>query len=136
MAINGLDHVNIRSGDLPRSIAFYRDVLGMTVTAAPGADDANKAAWIRDSMDRPVVHMASRAMLRGLGPADHGETSDRGGGAIHHVAFQCTDHAAMVARLSAAGAPVTHNDVPEVGLSQIFVRDPDGVLLELNFWKE
>ena len=40
-----------------------------------------------------------------------------------------------VARLDAAGVDYRMFDVPGRAMKQIFVRDPDGVTIELNFTK-
>jgi catechol 2,3-dioxygenase-like lactoylglutathione lyase family enzyme len=55
-------------------------------------------------------------------------------GAIHHVALRCANFAAVLARLDARGAEYRVNDVPSIGLKQIFTADPNNVLLELNFF--
>jgi len=54
-------------------------------------------------------------------------------GPVHHVALDCSGFAAMEERLAALGLPYRTNHVAAVDLRQIFVRDPGGVLIELNF---
>ena len=53
------------------------------------------------------------------------------GGAIDHVAFGATDVDATTAALRAAGIEFTAR--PGDGMTQVFVHDPDGVKVELNF---
>jgi hypothetical protein len=53
-------------------------------------------------------------------------------GALHHVAL-CTGYDEMVAR-KGRGAHDPRNEVKPVGLRQIFTLDPNGILLELNFF--
>ena len=55
------------------------------------------------------------------------------GGAVHQVALNCWGHDAMVKRIEARGLPYRLNHVTVVDLKQIFVEDPNGVLLELNY---
>ncbi len=52
---------------------------------------------------------------------------------IDHFALRCVDPAAFVARLTAHDCNFSRLDVAELGLSLIFVRDPNGVLIELAF---
>ena len=55
-------------------------------------------------------------------------------GALHHVAFNCTGYDEMILRLKERGLQHQINEVKAVGLRQIFTVDPNGVLLELNFF--
>jgi hypothetical protein len=56
-----------------------------------------------------------------------------GSGAVHHIALDCGGHDDMVARLERLGVQHRRNAVPAIGLRQIFVHDPNGVMVELNF---
>lgn len=133
MTINSLDHVNIRTSRLEESIAFYRDVLGMSVGTVPGFSDTSRGAWIAAGNGRAVIHL-NAAMP---GPDFLGEERNwsevSGSGRVHHVAFDCANFDTMLERLAAAGCPVKINTVEAVNLRQIFVQDPNDVLLELNF---
>jgi hypothetical protein len=64
---------------------------------------------------------------------DRDEASLQGSGAVDHVAFFATDLSAMMARLQAAGVVWRERTVPGVGLHQVFLYDPSGVMVELNF---
>ena len=57
-------------------------------------------------------------------------------GALHHVALRCSGYAEVLTRLNRRGIGHQLNDVAAVGLRQIFVLDPNQVLLELNFFAE
>ena len=39
----------------------------------------------------------------------------------------------MTARLEARGIPARQREVPGLGLRQLFVQDPNGVTIELNY---
>ncbi|MFT3968629.1 MAG: VOC family protein [Sphingobium sp.] len=124
MTVQALDHVNLRVRDLEATAAFFTDVLGMRRSA-------ERATWILDAAGHPVIH---------LGSADTPYPSDawrpfvarQDGGAVHHVALSCTGYADVVARLEAHGLPYDMNEISGV-LRQVFVAEPGGVLLELNF---
>ena len=49
------------------------------------------------------------------------------------MAFQAADLAGTRARLADLGVAFEERTVPGQGLVQLFVRDPDGVRIELNF---
>ena len=132
MTVRALDHVNIRTRDVPGTVAFLRDVLQLTVRPAPGATSIDQACWAYDAGERPIFH---------IGPADAVYPSDdlapftpvRGGGSVHHVALECDNPEAIKARLTAAGLGFAENTVVSIGLHQVFVQETNGVLLELNF---
>jgi catechol 2,3-dioxygenase-like lactoylglutathione lyase family enzyme len=54
-------------------------------------------------------------------------------GAIHHVAFECDDYEDCLSRIEVMGLRYETAEVSEISLRQIFVNDPNNVLLELNF---
>lgn len=138
-----LDHCNIRTLDLPATIGFYSDVLDLKPSFFPGSSD--RGAWLHDSTDRPVIHLVavdpadpagSIAAIRGMRGEDGGgfePTMLRGSGAIDHIAFECTDYEAMEGRLQALDLRYTANEVESIGLRQLFVSDPNGITVELNF---
>ena len=132
MAVLSLDHVNIRTPDVPGTSDFFCDLLGLRKGIAPGAASIETGCWVYDPADRPIIH---------IGPIDAQYPSDamipftpaRGSGSVHHVALECDDHAGIVARLEAAGLDYAVSDIPQIGLRQIFVEERNGILLELNF---
>jgi len=126
MAIRTLDHVNIHTPRVAETLRFYGDLLGMRAAPPPGSDDMARGAWIYDPEGRPVVHVVSSELVEG-------SVAGEGSGRVHHVAFECSDYDAMRADLEARDAVEQLNEVAEIGLRQIFVRDPNGILLELNF---
>jgi catechol 2,3-dioxygenase-like lactoylglutathione lyase family enzyme len=133
MKVRTLDHVNIRTERLEETLAFYTQVLGMTPRHAPGAAQEAPPTWLCDDDDRPVVHLGSfKARYPGDQELGKGVPA-RGGGAIDHVALECAGYDEMLDRIQAASLPLATNDIPQISLRQIFVQDPNGVTLELNF---
>jgi len=53
---------------------------------------------------------------------------------VSGVALNCSGHDDVVARLTARGMAYQSNLVAAIGLRQVFTMDPNGVLLELNFF--
>jgi catechol 2,3-dioxygenase-like lactoylglutathione lyase family enzyme len=125
----GLDHVNLQTTRLAETVAFYRDVIGLEVRDPPGLDPA-LVQWMHDERGHGIVHLSTVGSLLGEAPA----ALDGGGtGAVHHVALDCRGHDAMIETLKAHGLPYRLNHVGVIDLKQIFVSDPNGVLLELNY---
>lgn len=132
MAVLGLDHVNVRTPFPGRTLAFFRDVLKMRVGPPPGAASAGEGGWVYDSGERPVVHVGA---LSSPYPTDAQRPFEAatGGGAVHHVALSCADFEGTRERLKSLEVEFTESDYPRFSLRQIFVTEPNGILLELNF---
>lgn len=128
--VEALDHVNIITSDLEGSVRFYAQLLGLESRDGPPPLTHANARWMYDKSGRAMLHINSldcpRAYDRAVvaGPT----------GALHHVALRCSGYEEMRARLDAAGLEYRLNEVPAVGLRQVFVLDPNAVLLELNFF--
>jgi catechol 2,3-dioxygenase-like lactoylglutathione lyase family enzyme len=129
MTVSALEHITIRSAQLQRTRDFYVDLIGLR--EGPRPDFPFRGHWLYLG-DVPVVHLVEAA---DKGSAWGGEPGAAVGdtGPFDHVAFRGDDFAATSAKLKAAGVATRERVVPGGALSQIFVRDPDGVLVELNF---
>ena len=57
----------------------------------------------------------------------------QGTGTVDHIAFFATGVEEMRERLARAGIEFRQRTVPLLGLHQIFVNDPSGVVIELNY---
>ena len=64
---------------------------------------------------------------------DRDISSLRGSGAVDHVAFFTDGLDGMLAHLESLGIAARQRTVPSVGLHQVFLDDPNGVVVELNF---
>jgi catechol 2,3-dioxygenase-like lactoylglutathione lyase family enzyme len=128
MTVKTLDHVNIQTRDMAQTIRFYEDLLGLVAKTAPRRKPEERQ-WLYAG-ERAVIHLnlfgTDNTYAREVIP---GGTT----GAIHHVAFECNGLDAMVARLEAKGLRFERAELPEIRLTQLFVVDPNNVLLELNF---
>ena len=130
MKVNALDHVNIIAADLDGTARFYTEVFGLERRNGPPPLTPDNAQWMVDDAGRAIFHLNSvdcpRTFAREVAP---GPT-----GSIHHVALACSGYDEMIARLDARGLERQVNTVEAIGLRQIFTMDPNGVLLELNFF--
>jgi len=132
MTIEALDHFNIVTADLDRAEAFYRDLLGLESRPAPPPLTLDMARWMHDREGRAIVHLNSLHCPRMFDR----DMSPRATGALHHIALRCAGHEAMVERLDRMGIAYDGNEVSAIGLRQLFVTDPEGVVLELNFFAD
>ena len=66
------------------------------------------------------------------GPA--AAAADHGGAAADQIALAATGFDQMKQAFEGAGVPWRENYIPGIELWQLFVPDPNGVTIELNFW--
>ena len=119
----GLDHATIICADLAQSITFYEEVIGLRVGWRPAFDFPG--AWLYMD-DRPLVHLVGGRALT-PGPT----------GAVEHVAFAAKGLAGWCDRLLRLDVAYTQADeVPDLNQTQVFLQDPNGVKIELNFSAE
>jgi catechol 2,3-dioxygenase-like lactoylglutathione lyase family enzyme len=128
MTAKTLDHVNIQTRDMALTIAFYGDLLGLVARTAPRRKPQERQ-WLYAG-NRAVIHLN----LFGTDNTYKREVIPGGAtGAIHHVAFECDALDETIARIEARGLRYERAELPEIRLTQLFVVDPNNVLLELNF---
>jgi len=130
MKLNALDHVNIITDDLTGTTRFFAELFDLDVRNGPEPLPPEHVQWLHDDSGRAIFHINSKKMQQAF------PRETRSGpmtGAIHHVALDCSDHKAFVARLDSDGIDYRLNDIPSIHLKQLFFTEPNGVLLELNF---
>lgn len=118
--LTSLSHVTVRSSDFDRSERFYCGLLGLRTGPRPAFSVPGRWFYLGDSA---VLHVLPK--LAGT------DATTRG--AIDHFALQASGLASVEQRLSAAGQPFDLRRQPETGVWQLFMTDPDGAVVELNF---
>jgi len=135
--VRGFSHVCINVSDVERSLAFYRDVLGLRVIfdvalAGGGLEAVTGEAGARGRMVGCLVP-GSRVTIELLGYGHRAAKPERSPA----PAFGYSNLALSVGDLDAAWAALTQRGArpsPPVevgGVRMFFVRDPDGTPLEL-----
>jgi catechol 2,3-dioxygenase-like lactoylglutathione lyase family enzyme len=135
-----INHFSIRSFDLAACERFYCDLLGLRVGPRPPFEFPG--LWLYggelDNYANAVVHIIGfdakdpDSLTRYLGKRD--DTAMKNGtGVLDHVAFFATGLAETLTRLKDKGAKCRERTMPALGLYQVFVDDPNGVTVELNF---
>lgn len=136
MPLSHLEHFLIQTGDIDATRDWYVDVLGMR--EGPHPDFRFPVCWLYLG-DEPVLHLTvggeavSDNRRKYLGQQS---TATYGSGVVDHVAFRATGLREMMADLDARGVAYTRRQVDDQGLFQLFLTDPNGVKVELNFAAE
>ena len=136
MPLSHIEHFLIQTVDLEGTREWYVDVLGMHVGPAP--DFKFPVYWLYLG-SRDVLHITQG----GAGVSENrlaylGQQSEatEGSGVIDHVGFRCTGLRPMMDHLRAKGVAFTQRQADDQRLYQLFVMDPNGVKVELNFAAE
>ena len=133
MPIHSINHFFIRADDLEATRSFFVEVLGLSEQKRP--DFPFPGYWLGTNGGIQVHIGPSRIPDREtyyLGtPADavDGQT-----GVIDHVAFLAEDPHGFIEHLKAKQVAFRPRYFPESKLYQLFLRDPNGVMIELNFF--
>lgn len=115
MLVADIHHVSLNVSDTERSLAFYRDRLGLNPVERP--DFGFGGAWL-DAGSGHQIHLIEAAV-----PDDLGQ----------HVAFRVADIDAAIDVLRAAGLEVPDaSTVGDTTIRQTFLCDPDGNRVELT----
>ena len=133
MPISHLEHYLIQTSDMEATRDFYTRVLGFHV--GPSPDFKFPVFWLYLG-DRDVIHVTAGGANTSENRKKYlGQQSDAttGSGVIDHMAFRCTGLAQMMEHLTGLGIPYTRRMVDDQGLFQLFLMDPNGVKVELNF---
>jgi catechol 2,3-dioxygenase-like lactoylglutathione lyase family enzyme len=134
-----INHFSIRTTDLEGTRHFYGEVLGLT--DGPRPPFPFPGAWMyrgdHGDIANAVVHIIGidheepKGLDNYLGSRD--EKKLVGTGSIDHIAFFADGLAGMLDHLEAKGVTCRQRTVPNIGLHQLFLEDPNGVTIELNY---
>lgn len=120
MPVAALDHINISTDKLAETRTFFVEVLGLSEGDRPPF--AFPGHWLYLG-GHPIVHIVGR-------PAGRRPSSEA---ALDHFALRAEGYEELKGRLDAAGLTYEAIGVPGRATRQIFVQDPNGVTVELNF---
>lgn len=124
MPVKGFSHFNLRA---PRALleelrAFYCDVVGLEVGLRPPF--RSFGYWLYAG-GYPILHLSE------AGPSENRPVQPFG--TFDHAAFRCTGQAQYEQELKRRGIPYRVASVPATQQVQIFLTDPAGNGVELNF---
>jgi catechol 2,3-dioxygenase-like lactoylglutathione lyase family enzyme len=131
MPLTQIEHYLVLTDDLDGTRDFYCNGLGMRVGARPPLGFPGYWLYVGDV---PCVHVAEWESYRaystevGIGIS----TRALGTGPVDHIAFNGSDVESIKSALSAHGVKFATNEIPSIGLTQLFLHDPNGVKVEIN----
>ncbi|EHQ57029.1 hypothetical protein OMB55_00007490 [gamma proteobacterium HIMB55] len=128
MAIAGLNHFNIMGSQslIDEVRDFYVDVIGLSEGWRPDFDFDGH--WLYAGA-APILHLMV---------SEEGSDTDDGGissttGHLDHIALTAADLTAVESRLIELGQVYKKKVIPGFNVTQLFLHDPIGLGVELNF---
>lgn len=123
MRVHAIDHIVLTVASIEKTVAFYQRVLGMEhVTFGPDNRSALRFGHQKINLHESGHEFEPRAARPWPGSAD--------------VCFLVDDLANAEAHLEACGVKVVAGPGPRTGalgeITSVYVRDPDGNLIELS----
>jgi catechol 2,3-dioxygenase-like lactoylglutathione lyase family enzyme len=129
MPLGALQHYTIEPSNLDATKDFYCDVLGLENGDRPPL--GFPGYWLYSGGVATVHLLGPRQPREGV--VVRGEKKFDDTGRFDHIAFAASDIDEVRARLASKSVKFRENTVPRTGAKQIFLYDPDGVGVELNF---
>lgn len=133
MPLSHLEHFLIQTADIQATRDWYVNVLGFR--EGPHPDFKFPVVWLYLG-ERDVVHLTQGGKnISENRKAYLGQQSDatHGSGVVDHVAFRSTGLRDMMEHLQRNKIEFRKRMVSDQGLFQLFLLDPNGVKVELNF---
>lgn len=118
MKVLALDHTAVNCSDIEKSRRFYSEAIGLTEIERPEFDFAG--VWYGMGGDQQL-HLIEQ---KDLAPSKSRIN--------HHFAFRVADVEATRRELESRGVRIIMANGRPDGVSQIFIADPDGYIIEFS----
>ncbi len=122
MKVKKLLHTRMRVDDIEKTIAFYRDILGLEVVSRHESPRGSRLAFLKAPESEELIEICSYPP----------------GGPVHvqedlvHLAFEVEDLDSFIKELSHKGVPVTDGPTTtSSGTRFAFIDAPEGYEIEL-----
>ncbi len=146
MEANGVTHIGICVRDMDKSLAFYRDALGMKVLGDRATDPSEGGRSHNYKHQRKTRRWVSLSYGEGTSPTltltSHPSEAPDGQPilldqiGITHFSFAVNDVRGLAEELVAKGVelggPIEAFTNERGDIRSIYVRDPDGILVQFN----
>jgi len=119
MAVSSMNHFTVLTDDVPRTVAFYADLLGLREGDRP--DLGFPGAWLYAG-ETAILHVVGGRPRKDLHP-----------GVIDHMAFTAHGLRDSLAKLDARELHYACRRQTGTGIWQVFFFDPNGARIELDF---
>jgi len=116
-----IDHINISAPrDLLEKVRdFYCNVLGLSEGFRP--DFSSDGFWLY-AADKAIIHLSENSELH----------RNEAQGFIDHFALRTRELSPIISRLDETGVEYRMLQLSEIGLTQLFFKDPSGTGVEVN----
>jgi catechol 2,3-dioxygenase-like lactoylglutathione lyase family enzyme len=119
MPVSEMNHFTVLTSDLDKTMAFYKDLLGLDEGFRPEFEDSG--AWLYAG-GRAVLHVMADCKM----PSEPA-------GVLDHMAFSATNLVDIAGRLQKKGIKFFLKRQVTTKTVQLFCHDPSGAKVELNF---
>ncbi|MEH6549728.1 MAG: VOC family protein [Pseudomonadales bacterium] len=121
MSVQRIHHYSITAPApiLDAMVKFYGDLLGLT--PGPRPDFGINGYWLYAN-DEPILHLI-----------EDPNRDNNAKGYFDHIALRCDHIEGILERLEKMDTKYDKFDIRDVNQTQIFLQDPAGISLELNF---
>jgi len=130
--IKTIEHIGIMTNDLQKSVEFYTDVLGFSISAKIEMEEVGLSAIFIEKNGSKIELMGYRGAIP---KRSEGVEIIMGGSSIplnDHITFTVDDLGATVSELKGKGIEFGLEPMQvEGGIKIAFFKDPNGVLIEL-----
>lgn len=133
MPLSHIEHFLVQTADMAKTRDWYVRVLGMEV--GPNPDFKFPVCWLYLG-GRDIVHLTEGGAKAGENRKKYvgqESTATHGTGVLDHIAFRATGLQAMLEHLRAEKVDFKQRQVNDQGLYQLFMFDPNGIKIELNY---
>lgn len=108
---------------LEKAKDFYIEIFDLKPGFRPNFSD--QGFWLYHG-EQPILHLSQREDRQG----------DSDPGFLDHLAFRLSGIDTFIAKLTALKVEYDIKHVPQLNMQQVFLFDPSGIKLELNFVNE
>lgn len=136
MPLSHIEHFLVQSESIEKTRDWYVRVLGMRV--GPNPDFKFPVCWLYLG-EKDVVHITeggaqvSENRVKYVGQESQ---ATQGSGVVDHIAFRANGLREMLEHLRSLNIDFKQRQVSDQGLYQLFLFDPNGIKIELNYANE
>jgi catechol 2,3-dioxygenase-like lactoylglutathione lyase family enzyme len=133
MPLSHIEHFLVQTESIEKTRDWYVRVLGLRV--GPNPDFKFPVCWLYLG-DKDVIHITeggaavSENRKKYVGQES---TATRGSGVVDHIAFRANGLREMLEHLRSLDIKFKQRQVNDQGLYQLFLFDPNGIKIELNY---
>ena len=144
MSIKRLDHVNFITHDMPKTIEFYCKVIGLVHGQHLSIDTAQSVYFYIPDNDVAILHIGNakadkkQPKFERLAELDKNHDGRFATGAFDHfaLAVDMADYDMFIKKFDGKNLDYQTYFHEDMALKQIWLLDPNGVRVELNFIQE